>query len=175
MAANTAMFRDILRHVGAVESVCELGANYGLNMISLHTLLPNVKLVGVEINPTAAAMLAQLPYVTARECSLYQFPLEQEYDLVLVKGVAMFQDEGVLDRFYNILYRLSRRYIIIAEYYNPTPTEIDYRGYKLFKRDYAGELMDKYSNVQLVDYGFLYHRDYHFPVDDFTWFVLEKR
>ena len=34
--------------------------------------------------------------------------------------------------------------------------------------------MDKYSNVNLVNYGFKYHRDNNFPQDDLTWFLLEK-
>lgn len=52
-----------MRRVKTVDSVCELGANYGLNMMLLHTLLPNAELTGVEINHKAAGMLAKLPYV----------------------------------------------------------------------------------------------------------------
>ena len=76
---------------------------------------------------------------------------------------------------YENLYRLSNRYILINEYYNPTPLTVEYRGAKdrLFKRDFAGELMDRYS-LRLVDYGFLYHRDNYFPRDDSNWFLLEK-
>jgi len=42
----------------------------------------------------------------------------------------------------------------------------------LFKRDFAGELMDNFP-VELVDYGFQYHRDV-FPADDVTWFLMRK-
>lgn len=174
-AAHLTMWRDMLRRTDGIESVCELGASYGMNMMILHTLLPNAGLTGVEINHDAADKLAELPYVRAVESSIYQFPVTEQYDLVFTKGVAMFQDEAVLDDFYEIVYSFSKRYIMFCEYYNPTPTEIPYRGYKLFKRDYAGELMDRYPDVKLVDYGFQYHRDSLFPVDDFTWFVLEKR
>jgi spore coat polysaccharide biosynthesis protein SpsF len=54
--------------------------------------------------------------------------------------------------------------------------EINYRGNtgKLFKRDFAGEIMEKYKDLELVDYGFIYHRDNIFAGDDFTWFLLEK-
>ena len=64
----------------------------------------------------------------------------------------------------------------VAEYYNPSPVELPYRGHegKLFKRDFAGELMDRHSTLTLVDYGFAYHRDNCFPQDDLTWFLLEK-
>ena len=29
--------------------------------------------------------------------------------------------------------------------------------------------------MQLLDYGFAYHRDPNFPQDDITWFLMEKR
>ena len=63
---------------------------------------------------------------------------------------------------------------MVAEYYNPYPTKVPYRDNsdKLFKRDFAGELIDRFD-LRLVDYGFVYHRD-KFPQDDITWFLLEK-
>lgn len=175
IAAQLTVFRDILRRVERVDSVCELGASYGMNMMVLHTLLPHAELTGVEINHKAAKMLAELPYVTAVESSIYQAEFTQRYDLVLSKGMAMYQDEAVLGNFYDILHSLSKRYIVLCEYYNPTPMEIPHREAKLYKRDFAGELMDRYSDLKLLDYGFQYHRDYLFPVDDYNWFVLEKR
>ncbi len=45
---------------------------------------------------------------------------------------------------------------------------------KLFKRDFAGEFLDIYKDIKLVDYGFVYHRDNCYPQDDITWFLLEK-
>lgn len=176
IVSNMAMFRDVLRRVEKVKSVCELGAGYGLNMIALHTLIPSANLTAVEINHKGAEMLIQLGYVNVIESSIYQAHLENKFDLVLTKGVAMHQEESILGDFYEILYGLSKRYIILCEYYNPTPMEIPHRVRgKIYKRDFAGELMDRYSDLKLVDYGFQYHRDNLFPVDDFTWFVLEKQ
>jgi len=43
-----------------------------------------------------------------------------------------------------------------------------------FKRDFAGEMLDRYRDLKLVDYGFAYHRDPAFSHDDITWFLLEK-
>ena len=65
---------------------------------------------------------------------------------------------------------------LIAEYYNPTPIKVEYRGHKekLFKRDFCGEMLDQYSDLTLLDYGFLYHRDNNFPQDDISWFLIEK-
>ena len=82
-----------------------------------------------------------------------------------------------LQEVYQKLYDATERYILLSEYYNPTPVEVLYRGNigKLFKRDFAGELLDKFHDLKLVDYGFIYHRDNIFPCDDCTWFLLEKR
>ncbi len=75
------------------------------------------------------------------------------------------------------MFASASRYILVAEYYNPQPTEIAYRGHsgRLFKRDFAGELMDRFPDLSLVDYGFVYRRDANFPQDDLTWFLMEKK
>lgn len=86
------------------------------------------------------------------------------------------QNPDYLPKAYDILYQLSNRYIMICEYYNPKPVEVEYRGNNsvLFKRDFAGEMLERFPDVKLIDYGFIYHRDTHFPGDDFTWFLMEK-
>ena len=64
----------------------------------------------------------------------------------------------------------------MIEYYNPSPVAIMYRGHddRLFKRDFCGELLDKYKDLELVDYGFCYRRDPVFQQDDMTWFLMRK-
>jgi pseudaminic acid biosynthesis-associated methylase len=97
-------------------------------------------------------------------------------DLALIKGVLIHISPDQLAGVYEKLYQVSRRYILIAEYYNPTPVTVSYRGHneKLFKRDFAGEMLDRYPDLELVDYGFVYHRDPLFPQDDMTWFLLRR-
>ena len=79
-------------------------------------------------------------------------------------------------KIYELLYKTSKKYICIAEYYSPYPDGVEYRGYrdKLFKR-FAGEMLDKFKDLRLVDYGFIYHRDAIFPLGDVNWFLLEKK
>jgi hypothetical protein len=38
-------------------------------------------------------------------------------------------------------------------------------GRELFKRDFAGEILDQYQDLKIVDYGFVWHRDKVFPPD----------
>ncbi len=83
----------------------------------------------------------------------------------------------VLPQVYDKLVAATGRYLMVAEYYNPSPVAIPYRGQsdRLFKRDFAGEIMDRHPALQLVHYGFAYRRDPNFPQDDITWFLMEKR
>ena len=81
-----------------------------------------------------------------------------------------------LNEIYNLLFKLSKKYILICEYYNTTPVNVTYRGYKnrLFKRDFAGEILKKFKKLKLIDYGFVYKNDPNYPLNDISWFLLKK-
>jgi spore coat polysaccharide biosynthesis protein SpsF len=104
------------------------------------------------------------------------FTPTRQWDLTLIKGVLIHINPDVLPQVYEKLVASTGRYLMVAEYYNPSPVSIPYRGHndRLYKRDFAGEIMDRYPKMQLVDYGFAYRRDPNFPQDDITWFLMEK-
>ncbi len=176
LTSNTALFSKIFSQTHAVSSVIEFGANIGLNLQAIRQLLPNIKLSAVEINSKAVKHLEKIDAINIHNKSIFDYKPENTYDLVLIKGVLIHIKPSELDNAYELLYQASNKYICIAEYYNPSPIEIQYRGHseKLFKRDFAGEIMDKFPDIKLVDYGFVYHRDNNFPQDDVTWFLFEK-
>lgn len=163
--------------MGEIRSVIEFGANVGLNLLALRQLLPTAELSAVEINPYAAAELSRITGVKVYHQSVLDFVPDHGRDLVIVKGVLIHINPTSLPRVYDLLHRTSRRWICIAEYYNPFPTEVSYRGHagRLFKRDFAGEVLERHPDMHLVDYGFMYHRDPTYVEDDTTWFFLEKR
>lgn len=101
---------------------------------------------------------------------------QNKFDFTLIKGVLIHINPDYLSKVYEILYQSSNRYICVVEYYNPSPVTVNYRGHqdRLFKRDFAGEMLDKFQDLSLIDYGFVYHRDTNFPQDDLTWFLMEK-
>jgi pseudaminic acid biosynthesis-associated methylase len=177
VAANTALFARMLARAGEVHSVLEFGANRGLNLRAIRRLLPQVRLAAVEINPKAVEALQELGDVEIFATSVLEFEPTATVDLVLSKGLLIHISPGALPEVYDRLYRSAARYICLAEYYSPTPVEVPYRGQTgvLFKRDFAGEMLDRFGDVWLVDYGFVYHRDPQFPQDDLTWFLLAKR
>jgi len=176
IASNTALFSKILANAHEVESVLELGANRGLNLLALKQLLPRASFSAVEINAKAAEELERLRFIQVHKSSILEFSPKLPHSLVLIKGVLIHLNPEVLNQVYNILVESSSRYICIAEYYNPTPVSIPYRGHsdRLFKRDFAGEIMAQHPELRLVDYGFAYHGDPNFPQDDITWFLMEK-
>ena len=175
-AAATGRMAHILARTTDIRSVLELGANIGMNLVALRTLLPGARLEAVEINENAYRRLASIPGVTAHHGSILDYRQETPVDLAFTAGVLIHINPDELPRVYATLYEASARYVILCEYYNPVPVEVVYRGHtaRLFKRDFAGELMTRYPDLRLVDYGFVYHRDPVFPGDDFTWFVMEK-
>ena len=176
LTSNLAFFARILAGTDKVGSVLELGANIGLNLRALRTLLPAAQFAAVEINEKAAGELRKLPDLTVHHQSLLDFQPVAPVDLVLIKGVLIHQPPEKLPDVYRLMYAASRRYICVAEYYNPTPVSVSYRGHaeRLFKRDFAGEMLDQFSDLKLRDYGFAYHRDQNFAQDDINWFLLEK-
>ncbi|MDH4390185.1 MAG: hypothetical protein QE285_02025 [Aquabacterium sp.] len=178
LASNLDFFTKALRHAHGVRSCLELGANIGMNLKALKLLRPGLRAHAVEIHAGAAQQLAQvIPADQIHIGSLLDYQPPCQFDLVLVKGVLIHLDPGVLPQVYDTLAAASARHVLVAEYYNPAPVAISYRGHsnRLFKRDFAGELMDRHPALKLVDYGFAYRRDPDFPQDDITWFLMEKR
>ena len=178
VAANTALFTKVLTRTDGVKSLIEFGANIGLNLRALRRLLPEAKLSAIEINAVAAKALHKWGEAKdVFETSLLEFKSKRQWDFALIKGVLIHINPDALPQAYDALYKATRRYLCVVEYYNPSPVAIPYRGHqdRLFKRDFAGELMERHPDLKLVDYGFTYHRDPNFPQDDTTWFLMEKR
>jgi len=177
MGARLALFARIMARTVGVDSVIELGANIGNNLRVLHQMFPRLDLAAVEINDKAAAVLEDWGKAEVHRRSVLDFAPSRQYDLSFVSGVLIHINPDMLPQVYALLHQASRRYICVIEYYNPSPVEVPYRGYsgKLFKRDFAGEMLERFPDLGLVDYGFVYHRDPNFPLDDLTWFLMEKR
>lgn len=178
-AANLAFFSRVLRSAGGINSVMEFGSNIGLNLSAIRALLPDVRLSAVEINKKAAGDLKNnIPEIDLHQTSILEFnPDGRTWDLVFTKGVLIHIHPDKLPGVYERMYQSSSRYILMSEYYSPKPVEIDYRGHagKLFKRDFAGEILAVCPDLCLLDYGFVYHKDPVFPLDDTNWFLMEKR
>lgn len=178
LAANLDLFAKALRRTSGIANCLEFGANVGMNLKALRLLLPEIDASAVEINAEAAQQLGDvIPAENVHHQSILDFAATKTFDLTLIKGVLIHMNPDVLPQVYDTLVSATARYLLVAEYYDPAPVSLPYRGHegRLFKRDFAGEIMDRYPSMGLRDYGFAYHRDPLFPQDDITWFLLEKR
>lgn len=178
LASNLNFFSKAFNQVKKIENCIEFGANIGMNLKALNLLYPNLNVSGVEINKKAYEQLIKITGPkNAFNTSIFDVKFNSKFDMTLIKGVLIHINPEMLEKVYDQLYHNSKRYILIAEYYNPKPVTIEYRGHKekLFKRDFAGEFLDRFKDTYLVDYGFSYHRDNSFPQDDITWFLIEKK
>jgi len=177
LASNLNFFTKALNQSYKLDSCIEIGANIGMNLKALNLLFPHLELEGIEINKDAHEQLKEVVgEANAHHTSIFDYKSSKQFDLSLIKGVLIHINPDKLNFVYEQLYKLSKKFILIAEYYNPSPVALTYRGHndRLFKRDFAGEFLDKYDDVRIVDYGFAYHRDPSFPQDDITWFLLKK-
>jgi len=177
LASNLNFFSKAFNQLGRPNSLIEFGANVGMNLRAIQLLYPKIEIKGVEINQNAAAQLSE--YIGKENVyngSIFDYEPTQKFDVSLIKGVLIHINPDMLSTVYEKLYQSSKKYILIAEYYNPSPVAIKYRGHsdRLFKRDFAGEILEQYKDLELVDYGFIYKRDKAFPQDDVTWFLIKK-
>ncbi len=176
ISSNLALFSKIFKNCPSIQSAAELGCNIGLNLIAINRINKQLKLRGYEINEKAAKAARETNIAEIVNTTVVE-PLNANttFDVTFTKGVLIHINPEMLPAVYQNLYDLSNRYILVCEYYNPAPVSINYRGHedRLFKRDFAGELMQKYK-LKLVDYGFNYRNDPYLTNDDTTWFLLEK-
>ena len=177
LASNLDFFAKTLRNAHGLKACIEFGANVGMNLKALKLLYPEQEQHAIEINADAVTQLELvIPSDNIHHTSILEFQPNRVWDLVLIKGVLIHINPDMLPDVYDKLVAATDRYLMVAEYYNPSPVAIPYRGHsdRLFKRDFAGEIMDRYPQMKLLDYGFAYHRDPSFPQDDITWFLMVK-
>lgn len=178
LASNLSFFSKTFNQIGKPNSLIEFGANVGMNLKAIKLLFPAIHLFGIEINFQAAKELSEfIGKENVYNGSILEYEATKKFDVSLIKGVLIHMNPEMLPTVYEKLYQSSKKYILVCEYYNPSPVTVNYRGHadRLFKRDFAGEMLEKYPDLRLLDYGFCYKRDKAFPQDDVTWFLLEKK
>ena len=177
LQSNINFFKKALKKVKKIDSMIEFGANIGMNIKAIKSLGKIKIFKAIEINKKACFDLEKvIGKENVFQNSILDYKNSEKFDLVLTKTVLIHINPEKLVDVYRKIYKSAKKYVLIAEYYNPSPSVIEYRGFKnkLFKRDFAGELIDLYPDLQILDYGFVYHRDQFYPQDDINWFLLKK-
>ncbi|MGB0571208.1 MAG: pseudaminic acid biosynthesis-associated methylase [Alphaproteobacteria bacterium] len=178
LASRTDMWRRILDPLAEPPgSILEVGANIGLNMRALATLTSG-DLHAVEPGAKAREILSTcgaLPLEHVVDATAAALPFDDSsVDMVFTSGVLIHIAPDDLLPACHEMHRVSGRYIVCAEYFNPVPVEIEYRGHTgfLWKRDFGSFWMENFPDLELVDYGFFWKRAT--GLDDLTWWLFRK-
>jgi spore coat polysaccharide biosynthesis protein SpsF len=161
-----------------VGNYLECGCNIGRNIDQLKITLPTAKPSIIEISEPAFTFVSKRhEFEHAFQGSILESTFnDRSFDLVFTMGVLIHINPDQLLAHMEKMYRYSNKYILMGEYFNRTPTTIEYQGEKnrLFKRDF-GKLFIENFDVKLVDYGFLWGHIYDAAgFDDITWWLFEK-
>lgn len=174
------IFKKIFSKVKTKEinRVLEVGCNLGRNLIALKKLL-DCECFGVEPNRYAREKLKKLKNFKDQnivDAFADNIPFENElFDLVFTSVVLIHIPNNKINNCLDEIFRLSKKYILTIEYFSPEYQEIIYRGEKklLFKRDYGTLFMDRFKNLDLVDYGFFWKRVT--TQDNVNWWLFKKK
>lgn len=180
IAARISCWAEMLRTIAGAPpaSILEVGANIGRNLRAIQRLTA-AKLYALEPNGKARERLVADEVVDADKTLdgiASKIPMaDSSVDLAFTFGVLIHIHPDNLLASMREIYRVSRRYIICAEYFADKPTEVTYRGHSeaLFKRDFGGYYLDNFPKLKVVDYGFFWSR--MTAMDNTTWWVLEKQ
>lgn len=171
-------WKKMLKNATDINNVLECGCNIGRNINFLNKVLPNSKKSIIEISEDAFKTVNERYEIDKSfNGSIVDSNFKSEsFDLVFSSGVLIHIHPSDLLENMTKMFNYSKKYILIAEYFNRTPVMIEYQGEndKLFKRDF-GKMFIQNFKVKLVDYGFLWGHIYdEGGFDDFTWWLFEK-
>ena len=151
-------------------SILEVGANRGLNLVALASLLPGAHLIGLEPNDAARSQI----HCESVDGTAQAIPLpDNSVDLVFTCGVLIHVPPDELTKACAEIYRVARKYIICIEYFSDKLEAIHYRGRNdmLWKQDFGKLYLDKFD-LSVLGYGFFWK-----PVtglDNTTWWAFAK-
>lgn len=171
-------WRRMLAEAGPIGSLLECGCNIGRNIGFLEQLLPQASKSVIEISEPAYRFVTErFDLDRSFNGAIVDSDFEPaSFDLVLTCGVLIHIHPDNLVANMRKMFNYSRRYILIAEYFNRTPVMIEYQGQRdrLFKSDFGKTFVTNFA-VNVVDYGFLWgHQFDSAGFDDITWWLFEK-
>jgi pseudaminic acid biosynthesis-associated methylase len=122
--SNLLFWRSVLKRMGPIVSCFGVGRNRGLNLDASKALLPSCDTSGLEINSYAAKECAAKGHQVFEGTILAPPPAATASngmaDLSIASGVLIHINPVNLNTAYELLYALSKRYILLSEYFNPS-------------------------------------------------------
>lgn len=169
-----AFFHELFRKHG-IRRVLEGGCNVGLNLGDA-ARDPDLDVWGLDIQREALRRAAlAMPEATFVQGSLFDLPFKDGwFDLAFTCGVLIHVPPEGLPQAMAELYRVSKRYVMCAEYHDEREVEVPYRGHTraLWRRNYAQTWLDAFPDLEIVDQGYKGPEE---GWDRITWTLLRKR
>lgn len=108
--------------LGEISSVFEVGCGGGANLAAFARLCPGVKLFGADVNDTARLGAESIAACETFDCALPALiQLDDIADLTLAAGVLIHVDPQMWRAAAAELVRMSKRYVLLLEYYAAEP------------------------------------------------------
>ena len=151
---RTEMNKEFLKDIPGNIKICEIGCNIGIQLDLLVQLgFSPSKMYGVEPNEEARFLLKldQAEYNVIDGTSM-DIPFKDNFfDLVMVSGVHIHLSKKNLTKSMQEIYRVSKQYIFIFEYWSKHREEIEYRGKtSLLWKDNYNMLYQKLFKLKLI-------------------------
>lgn len=159
-------------------SVLEVGPNVGLNLRGLRAV-SDLDLWAIEPNASARETLLADDVLPASQLFAgfgHRIPAPDAcVDMAFTSGVLIHVDPTLLDQTMSEIHRVAAKYVFCAEYFSPRPETIRYRDEEglLFKNDFGGLYLDRFPDLELIDYGFFWKRTT--VMDDTNWWLFRKK
>lgn len=170
-----------ISYFGEPKSILEVGANVGANLkaldevyrvrekqIELHAVEPNLKARKILLNQD----IRGLKIVDGHACSIEAE--KARYDVVFTCGVLIHIHPDNLQIAMGEIYRVSRKFIMCAEYFSDQPREIPYQGKSgmLWARDFGEAWLNGFPGLRCCGYSFAWKR--FTGMDNLNWWTFEK-
>jgi spore coat polysaccharide biosynthesis protein SpsF len=169
-----AFWRGLLSDL-EVATVLEVGCGQGGNLRHLGAILLPSAVWGVDVNAEALERARRnAPGANVAHGVARRLPFRDAwFDLSLTVGVLIHQPDATLPLVMAELVRVSRRYVLWAEYHADETTEVPYHGERgaLLKRNYGQIYHQLFPDLAVRDEGFL---DQDSGFDRVTWQLLQK-
>ena len=171
-------WKKMLNKSENIKSIIECGCNIGRNIDFLKQIDPQFDISAIDVNETAINFVKDQYDITDTFVGrIEDSSFEKNYfDLVFTMGVLIHVDPEELHANAEKIVGMSKKYVLVGEYFNRTPTMITYQGKEnlLFKRDFGTYFLENFE-LEVIDYGFLWGYFYdNAGFDDFTWWLFKK-
>ena len=130
-------------------NVLEIGCGTGIDL----TLLASTdKIHGIDLNERALAIARdKLPAVDFRKGGIIELPFEDSsIDFIFTHGLMNYLDDAIVEQGVVEMYRVSKRYIMNCEKFEPTEKQIDkYCKFRNMQNRWLNQKVRIVSNVDM--------------------------